>query len=42
MTPLTVEEYLNTSYPDGDREYVDGTVIERNVGAPARSDCRPS
>jgi hypothetical protein len=21
---VTVEEYLNTSYPDGDREFLDG------------------
>jgi|SRR5579884_2626193 len=27
-----VEEYLRTSYPDGDREYVDGEILERNVG----------
>jgi len=29
---VSVEEYLNTSYPDGDREYVDGMIVERNVG----------
>jgi len=29
---VSVEEYLNTSYPDGDREYVDGQIVERNVG----------
>src|SRR5512143_1308052 len=29
--PLTVEEYLNTSY-DPDMEYVDGVLLERNVG----------
>ena len=29
---VSVEEYLNTSYPDGDREYVDGIVVERNLG----------
>jgi Uma2 family endonuclease len=29
LTP--VEEYLNTSY-DPDREYVDGEVVERNLG----------
>jgi hypothetical protein len=33
QSPLTsVEEYLNTSYPDGDREYVDGHIVERNLG----------
>ncbi len=36
--PLTpVEEYLSTSYPDGDREYLDGLVVERNVGTPHHS-----
>ena len=28
---MTVEQYLNTSY-DPDVEYVDGTLLERNVG----------
>ena len=27
-TLISVEEYLNTSYPDGDREYVDGRIVE--------------
>ena len=31
-TLISVEEYLNTSYPDGDREYVDGRLVETNVG----------
>ncbi len=31
-TLVTVEEYLSTSYPDGDREFVDGHVVERNMG----------
>ena len=34
---ISVEEYLHTSYPDGDREYLDGVVVERNVGTPAHS-----
>jgi Uma2 family endonuclease len=34
---VSVEEYLNTSYPDGDREYLDGVVVERNVGTPDHS-----
>ena len=34
---VSVEEYLNTSYPDGDREYIDGVVVERNLGAPSHS-----
>jgi Uma2 family endonuclease len=29
--PIPVEEYLNTSY-DPDVEYVDGVLVERNVG----------
>ena len=29
---ISVEEYLRTSYQDGDREYVDGVVVERNFG----------
>ena len=29
---VSVEEYLRTSYSDGDREYIDGRVVERNVG----------
>jgi Uma2 family endonuclease len=31
-TLTSVEEYLNTSYADGDREYVDGHIVERNLG----------
>src|SRR5260221_6057608 len=31
-TLISVEEYLRTSYSDGDREYIDGRVVERNVG----------
>lgn len=27
-----LEEYLTTSYPDGDREYVDGRIEERKLG----------
>jgi Uma2 family endonuclease len=34
---ISVEEYLNTSYPDGDREFLDGLVVERNVGTPGHS-----
>jgi Uma2 family endonuclease len=29
---VSVEEYLSTSFPDGDREYIDGQVVERNMG----------
>ena len=28
----TIEEYLSTSYEDGDREYVKGELLDRNVG----------
>ncbi|MCW5963539.1 MAG: hypothetical protein KIT83_05825 [Bryobacterales bacterium] len=26
------EEYLSTSFPDGDQEYVDGQLVERTKG----------
>ncbi len=29
---MSVEEYLRTSFPDGDREYVDGRIVETNMG----------
>jgi len=35
--PVSVEEYLSTSYPDGDREYLDGLVVKRNLGTPHHS-----
>lgn len=35
---ISVEEYLSTSYQDGDREFVDGAVVERNVGEYQHSD----
>jgi Uma2 family endonuclease len=34
---VPVEAYLTASYPDGDREYLDGVVSERNVGTPDHS-----
>jgi Uma2 family endonuclease len=34
---VTVEEYLHTSYSDGDREYVDGIIVEKSVGTPGHS-----
>src|SRR4051812_37683595 len=37
LTAVSVQEYLNSSYPDGDREYLDGMVVERNVGTPGHS-----
>lgn len=30
-TVLSVEEYLHTSFPDLDREYRDGEVVERSL-----------
>src|SRR5260370_378220 len=32
QTLISVEEYLNTSYDGPDREFVDGRVVERNLG----------
>jgi len=32
QTLISVEEYLNTSYEGPDREYVDGRIVERNLG----------
>lgn len=32
MALVSLEEYLRTSYPDGDREYIDGRIVERNMG----------
>jgi Uma2 family endonuclease len=29
---ISVEEYLTTSFPDADCEYVDGVIVERNLG----------
>ena len=37
-TLVSVAEYLNTSYPDGDKEYVDGEIVERNLGEILHSD----
>jgi Uma2 family endonuclease len=31
-TLVSIEEYLRTSFDDGDREYVDGVIVERNLG----------
>jgi Uma2 family endonuclease len=38
ITLVSVEEYLRTSFPDADREYVDGRIVERNVGEVDHSD----
>ncbi|PYT31901.1 MAG: hypothetical protein DMG57_03680 [Acidobacteria bacterium] len=35
---VPVREYLNTSLPDGDRDYVDGRIVERNVGEVEHAD----
>ena len=37
-TVVSVEEYLNTSFEDGDREYLDGRIVERNLGEIEHSD----
>jgi len=29
---MSVEEYLRTSFDDADREFLDGEIVERNVG----------
>jgi Uma2 family endonuclease len=34
---VPVEEYLATGYPGGDWEYIDGVLVERNVGTPGHS-----
>ena len=31
-TLVSIDEYLNTSYEGPDREYVDGRIVERNLG----------
>src|SRR5579864_3776552 len=36
-TPVSVEEYLHTSY-DPDCDYVDGAIVERNLGELDHSD----
>jgi Uma2 family endonuclease len=37
-TLVPVREYLNTSFPDGDRDYVDGRIVERHVGQVEHAD----
>ena len=37
-TAISVEEYLRTSFQDGDREYVDGQILDRNMGEVDHSD----
>jgi Uma2 family endonuclease len=34
---LALEEYLRSSYPDGDREFLDGLLVKRKLGAPDHS-----
>jgi Uma2 family endonuclease len=41
-TLVSVEEYLNSSYPDGDREYVDGRLVELDGGDLDHSDVQTS
>ena len=38
-TLVSVDEYLHTSY-DPDCDYVDGAIVERNVGETDHSDCQ--
>ena len=40
LTPL--EDYLSTSFPDGDRDYLEGQVLERNMGEVDHSDLQSS
>ena len=35
---VPVEEYLSTSFPDGDREYLEGQLLEKNMGEVDHSD----
>ena len=35
---VPVEEYLSTSFPDGDREYLEGQLLEKNRGEVDHSD----
>jgi Uma2 family endonuclease len=37
-TLMTVEEYLHTSFEDGDCEYVDGEIVEKNIGEYGHAD----
>ena len=39
-TLLSVQEYLGTSFQDGDREYVDGRVVERHGGEIDHAECQ--
>jgi Uma2 family endonuclease len=32
FSAVSVEEYLKTAFDDGDREYVDGAIVRRNLG----------
>jgi Uma2 family endonuclease len=34
---ISVDDYLAASYTDGDREYLDGVVVERSGGTPGHS-----
>src|SRR5258708_20053920 len=37
-TLMTVEEYLHTSFEDGDCEYLDGEILEKNMGEYGHAD----
>ncbi len=32
QTALSIEEYLHTVFDGSDREYLDGEIVERNIG----------
>jgi len=38
--PVSVEDYLDTSFGDGDREYIDGELQESNIGEIDRSQAK--
>lgn len=42
ITLVSVDEYLRTSFPDADREYIDGRIVERNVGEVDHSNVQSS
>jgi Uma2 family endonuclease len=41
-TLVPVEEYLSTSFPDGDQEYLEGQLLEKNMGEVDHSDLQTS
>ena len=39
---MDVEEYLRTSFDGSDCEYLDGEVVERNMGRSPTEICKPT